>query len=437
MAGLFSFRRRGARTRSPVRALVDLCHALLSERGEVSGARIAAQAIAAYRALTAPEREEFFGQLMTEFSPNPDALSRALDAYRSDPSLAHLQALQSAAEPPRQELFRRLNVAAGGTSALLELRRGLLESPGARADLGAIDADLLHLLRSWFNRGFLNLRRIDWETPAVILERLIEYEGVHEIQGWHDLRRRLAADRRCYAFFHPVLPHEPLIFIEIALTRGMPDDVQSLIDPDSPVGPPDRADHAVFYSITNCQPGLRGVSFGNFLIKQVAEDLAREFPRIRNFWTLSPLPGFRDWAIAENRRRGVVSDELLAALQDLTDPVRSQQHDYARVEPQAVAAAVTYLVHAKRDGRAPLDAVARFHLANGARLERVNWMGDLSPAGVRRAFGLTVNYAYRLEDVERNHEAYARDYRVIVSPSIGRVGRLASRHGSESAGETT
>src|SRR5689334_2055022 len=271
--------------------LIELCQALLSQRGEVSGARIASEAIAAYRELNEAGREAFFSRLAEQFRADADAVERAIDEYRADPTPARLATLHHAAEPIRQELFRRLNTAAGGTETLVRMRADLLRTLKEHPEREAIDADLSHLFRSWFNRGFLVLQRIDWNTSALVLERLIEYEAVHQIQGWDDLRRRLEKDRRCYAFFHPALPNEPLIFIEAALTPGILGDVRPLLDPQSPVEDPEAARCALFYSITNCQEGLRGVSFGNFLIKQVVEDLSHEFRKIRKFATLSPIPG--------------------------------------------------------------------------------------------------------------------------------------------------
>lgn len=381
--------------------VLDLCQALMSERGEVSGSRLAARALGGYAMLPAAGIDEFLDLLAREFSPDPRAVWRAAERYHRAPDAASLAGLQDAVEPPRQELFRRLNMAPGGTTVLVDLRRRLLPTLRDHPERSSIDADLAHLFRSWFNRGFLVLQRIDWNTPAAILERLIRYEAVHEIQGWRDLRRRLETDRRCYGFFHPALPGDPLIFIEVALTRGMPPVVQGLIDPDSPVDVPQRADHAVFYSITNCQEGLRGVSFGNFLIKQVAEDLGREFPNLRTFATLSPVPGFRAW-LESLKGEGAPS-----------------------AEKEVVARCAQYLLHAKRSDGSPVDAVARFHLANGARLERINWMGDTSSAGIRRSLGLTANYVYRLQDVEENHEAYARDHRVVAASALAKLAASA------------
>jgi malonyl-CoA decarboxylase len=387
-----------------IQALVDLCRALLSERGEVSGAQLAADVAAAYRVLDDRGVEGFFDRLVSSFSPDTAAIQAAAKAYEREPSAAHLVRLQMAVESPRQELFRRWNMAPGGTASLIAMRRRLLSTLDAHPERAALDADLKHLFRSWFNRGFLVLHRIDWRTPAVILERLIDYESVHQIQGWRDLRRRLEADRRCYAFFHPSLPDEPLIFIEVALTRGMSAEVQPLLDPASAVGDPARADTALFYSITNCQEGLRGVSFGNVLIKQVVEDLGREFRRLRTFATLSPIPGFRRWLVAQDARWQDI---------DVT-----QASPAVRRELQALCA--RFLVQAKR-GHEPLDSVARFHLANGASLERLNWMADPSPVGVDRSFGLMANYIYDPDDVERNHEVYAREFRVIASRAILRL----------------
>src|SRR4051812_15579573 len=275
--------------------VIALCDALLAEPTEFTGTALAREAVRAYEALDAACRAQFFDALAREYSPSPQAVAAAAEAYRGEPSPANLVRLQDTVEPARQELFRRLNMAPGGTAALVDMRRALLAELGEHPQWRAIDADLLHLLRSWFNRGFLRLERIDWRTSAIVLEKLIQYEAVHAIQGWRDLRRRLEADRRCFAFFHPQLPDEPLIFIEVALSRGMSAEVQPLLDVGSPVAAPEDADWAMFYSITNCQAGLRGISFGNQLIKQVAEDLKRESPHLRRFATLSPIPGFRRW----------------------------------------------------------------------------------------------------------------------------------------------
>jgi malonyl-CoA decarboxylase len=396
--------------------LVALCDSLLSERGEVSGGRIAAEAMAAYEELSESARDVFFTRLLDHYAANPDKVSRAIDAYRADPHAARLHDLHVAAESRRQELFRRLNTAPGGTRTLVQMRADLLKSIDDHPDRASVEADLLHLFRSWFNRGFLVMQRIDWRTSALILERLIQYEAVHQIQGWDDLRRRLERDRRCYAFFHPALPDEPLIFIEAALTPGILGYVRPLLDPQSAVEDPAAARCAIFYSITNCQAGLRGVSFGNFLIKQVVEDLSREFPRIGKFATLSPIPGFRSWLMLHRQ----LMSASLAALRLDGPAALAAVSDPARDELMQLCA--YYLLHGKR-GHAPLDPVARFHLANGARLARLHWGGDLSSAGFASSLGITANYVYRMEDVEENHEAYAKNFKVVASSALERLAR--------------
>jgi malonyl-CoA decarboxylase len=300
------------------------------------------------------------------------------------------------------------------------MRRRLLPQLKLRPHWTGIETDLEHLLASWFNRGFLVLQRIDWRTSAIVLEKLIQYEAVHEIQGWPDLRRRLQADRRCFAFFHPALPDEPIIFIEVALTRGISARVQPLLDVESPVTDPTQANCAIFYSITNCQEGLRGISFGNFLIKQVAEDLGREFPRLKTFSTLSPVPGFRAWlreALPELSASpgGAEPAEQLRLIDEPDWQTRLELTQ--AIEEPVLRLCAFYLLHAKRDGE-PLDAVARFHLGNGARMERLNWLADSSKQGMARSVGIMVNYVYRLDDIEHNHEAYANRHEVVSSARL-------------------
>jgi len=397
----------------PVEKLVALCDALLAESGEYASAALVADALAAYRALDERCRAQFFDALATRYSPSPEIVAAAAAAYQAEPSPAHLERLQEATEPARQELFRRLNMAPGGTAVLVGMRQELLKKLKQNPGWRAIDFDLKHLLRSWFNRGFLRLERIDWRTSAIVLEKLIQYEAVHAVQGWRDLRRRLEADRRCFAFFHPQLPDEPIIFIEVALTRGMSSQVQPLLDVDSPVSPPQNADCAMFYSITNCQEGLRGISFGNLLIKQVAEALKSEFPHLRRFATLSPIPGFRRW-LEQNAEAALMAP--------LEDPAWHMGEIPPHLEKQLIRLCAFYLLNAKQ-GQEPLDAVARFHLGNGAALERLNWLGDASEQGMARSAGIMVNYVYWLTEVEKNHVAYFREHRIAASPSVAKLAR--------------
>ena len=301
------------------------------------------------------------------------------------------------------------------------------EREAAAVGLQAVEADLLHLLSSWFNAGFLQMRRVDWSSPAQLLEQIIRHEAVHEIDGWDDLRRRIEpTDRRCFAFFHPALVDEPLIFVEVALTEQIPGAIAPLLAADRQPVPVERARTAVFYSISNTQRGLGGISFGNFLIKQVVEELRRELPKLENFVTLSPVPGFMKWL--KQADEVPVSDEERALLARLDEPdwfnnaeLTSQLR--AVVEPLAAH----YFLKARTPKGRLIDSVARFHLGNGARLERIDWLGDLSPKGLRESAGIMVNYLYRLEDIEKNHEAYANQGDVIASSAVKKLLKTEGR----------
>jgi malonyl-CoA decarboxylase len=398
-----------------------LATALVSSRGEASGVAIASEVLRRYRSLSGEARLEFLRFLARTMQPDTTMATRAAQAFVEDPSTASLQDLQRAVESPRLEFFRRLNLAPGATAQIVAMRRDLLAADDP--SLTQVDADLRRLLASWFNRGFLVLRRIDWQTPAAILDKIIAYEAVHEIQGWDDLRRRLdPADRRCYAFFHPSLIDEPLIFVEVALTDDMPESIGSVLQEAPKNGElVEKPTTAVFYSISNCQEGLRGISFGNFLIKQVAEDLLKEQPNLKTFVTLSPVPSFAGWLseILADPDAKLVTPAERSRLEVLGDPgwVSSQQLANA-LKPKLLRLAAHYFLVAKaRDGRPP-DPVARFHLGNGARLERINWLGDTSRKGMGEAHGLMVNYRYDLKDIERNHEAYANEGVVAAAKQV-------------------
>jgi malonyl-CoA decarboxylase len=402
--------------------LVAVLRTLVSQRGEASGAALARRAVALYRSLDAAARLNFFERLARDFSPDPEAVLSAATAYHRDPSPANLATLERVVEPPRQEVFRRMNMAPGGTAALLELRAAVLVLCRDHPQFAVIDSDLTHLLGSWFNRGFLRLERIHWHTPAAILEKLIDYEAVHEIRGFPDLKRRLADDRRCFAFFHPALPDDPLIFVEVAFVNEIPSAVGPILSMESAVGDPRRARCAVFYSITSTQSGLRGISFGNFLIKQVAEDLRAELPNLKVFVTLSPVPGLRAWARRElqkprhNAELEGLRAQLAAGLEGEGAPPEAFQEAF-----QGLAA--WYLSRERFDGQA-VDAVARFHLGNGARLERVNWNADPSAKGLAQSYGTMVNYVYDLGEVEKNHEEYFTRHHVVCASAVERLAAL-------------
>ena len=401
--------------------IITLARALVSGRGEASGVAIARQILELWRAQSPSERAEFYAFLAEGLMPEPAAVAAMATAYLEAPTPEALAALQRAVESPRQEFFRRLNLAPGATGSIVELRRDILRLLADNRALKPIDDDLRHLLGSWFNRGFLVLRRIDWNTPAVVLDKIIAYEAVHEIKGWEDLRRRIEpADRRCFAFFHPSLVDEPLIFVEVALMSEIPAAIDDVLEAPRGLDAP-APTTAVFYSISNCQDGLRGISFGNFLIKQVVEDLVRERPSLTTFVTLSPVPGFARWlnrGLAEADTSIVSPAERgpLAGL--LGDGWTTGKLIEDRLKGPVMAMAAKYLMTAKsRDGR-PLDPVARFHLGNGARLERLNWPADRSARGLREAHGLMVNYRYDLKEIEANHEAFANEGRVVTSRAV-------------------
>jgi malonyl-CoA decarboxylase len=423
----------------------QLAQALLSGRGEASGAALAEALHAAIDDLTPEDRRAFILFLAAHFGPDAARLQEAAQAYVVDPTPEAAALLAEAADPPRQELLRRMNMAPGGTASLIAMRSEVLEHLPREHSLKPLEADLRHLLTSWFNRGFLELRRIDWRTPAFILEKLIAYEAVHEVQGWEDLRRRLAPDRRCFGFFHPSLPDEPLIFVEVALVRGLAESVQPLLAREGDETAfrlrEHDADTAIFYSISNCQIGLRSISFGNFLIKQVVDELQAELPHLRQFATLSPVPGLRraveSWLVAPplDRVQLLLSGEERAQLLHAAgmaadagpEPVTDDHRDIAALEtvlaipywwqrddlagalkPILLRLAALYLTGGFGSGiRA--DPVARFHLGNGARLERINWLANPSDRGLSESFGIMVNYLYDPKAIEANHEAFQRN----------------------------
>jgi malonyl-CoA decarboxylase len=402
---------------TPIDRAKQLAAALLSERGEASSAQVARELHLVLHALDADARHSFQRYLAREFQPDKAALHAAATRYLADTTAEAAAALARVADPPRQELLRRMNMAPGGTGALIAMRSEITAHLRDEPELKLLDADLKHLFASWFNRGFLELRRIDWQSPAAVLEKLIAYEAVHEIKGWDDLRRRLAPDRRCFAFFHPALPGEPLIFVEVALLLGLATAMPPLLAQDSDEeaarAQAARADTAIFYSISNCQDGLRGISFGNFLIKQVVEELRIEFLQLTRFSTLSPVPGLRRWL---GRRLTNGSDPDAALLPELerdgwwNDPARSE-----KLRAPLLRLCARYLT---RQPSIRIDPVARFHLGNGARLERINWLGNSAPRGIQESFGVMVNYLYDRDTINDNHEAFVRDGTIVRSPEV-------------------
>jgi len=408
---------------TPLRLVLADCRRLLSVRGEANGPLLAREVTQRIGSLSDEHRWRFFDRLASDFSPDPQAVLAAAQAYAKTPDGANLTRLTRLAEAPRQELFRRLNGAPGGTAAIVRLRRTLLERLRQQPQLQVVEDDLLHLLSSWFNPGFLEMRKVDWNSPAQLLEQIIHHEAVHQIDGWDDLRRRLQPDRRCFAFFHPQLPDEPLIFVEVALLPEMAGAIAPLIDKRSAPLPAEQFKVAVFYSISNCQPGLRGVSLGNFLIKRVAEHLKRELPQLKTFCTLSPIPGFLAWL--QRADAAVLGASAGAALAELRTASGGELGALANAARLATLGghghhalwrlAAHFLVHVSPQSEG--DPVARFHLDNGAKLERLNAQANLSAAGLRQSAGLMVNYLYDLGKIELHHDRFAHG-KVVHSRAV-------------------
>ena len=403
--------------------LVSFCSDLITQKGEALGTALACAVVEAYRNSSTLQKRSFFEGLLTDFDVDDVVLGEAISAYQKSPGPLAAQKVGNCAESLRKRVFRGVNMAPGGTRAVINMREDLLDVLHGDPSLQPVDADMEHLLSSWFNRGFLELRRIDWSTPANVLEKLIAYEAVHEIRDWEDLRRRLEEDRRCYAFFHPALHNEPLIFVEVALVKGLAGSVQELLDDGLPRITAENADTAIFYSISNCQKGLRGISFGNFLIKQVVSELRSELSNLSTFSTLSPVPGFGHWL--QNQRAGL--PEFAHVFEILETPEwRSNLEITTELEPILMQLCAHYLVIEKRNDR-PMDAVARFHLGNGAQLERINWLGDVSEKGLIESASLLVNYKYDLANIEANHEVYANEGGVVHSKQIEKLLELSRK----------
>ncbi len=364
-----------------IEGLLDLASALLSLRGKASGPALASAFFDLYEASDMTARHAFLARLHALHPRDAKAIDAAIERWQAKRDEASAQALNDASELPCLTLINLLNLAPEGTRRLLAMRTDLLNAPRGDGGLTALDAELEDAFTAWFNAGFLEMRRIGWDSPAAVLEKIIQYEAVHSIAGWDDLRSRVEpADRRCYGFFHPQMPHEPLIFVEVALTNALPGAIGQILSDQRPLVDPQRASHAIFYSISNCQDGLRGIPFGNFLIKRVVGLLKEELSQLSTFATLSPLPGFAGWLKQElGEGASLPATGALRAL------------------------AARYLVVARSARGGVTDSVARFHLGNGARLEAIHAGADPSPNGLRQSHGVMVSYVYDLGEIEANH----------------------------------
>ena len=391
--------------------------------GEVSARQRATKLGESYLGLDDTGRHAFLRLIALEFGPDPALVADAHRTYQEAVGTPRLwdaeAALRAALRSARIRILTQFNALPQGVKFLVDLRADLLRFLEKDSDLAVLDRELESRLTAWFDVGFLELQRITWNSPASLLEKLIRYEAVHEIRSWNDLRNRLDSDRRLYAFFHPRMPMEPLIFVEVALTKKLADNVQALLDESAPVQDAHRADTAIFYSISNTQPGLRGVTFGNFLLKRVIDDLKRDFPQLKTFATLSPLPQFAAWL----KRNPDALSGVDAGLAQLTAGEWAAEKTLARRlrEPLEKLAA-RYLLDIRQNGR-PFDPVARFHLGNGARIERINWLADTSSKGFRQSCGMMVNYLYDPDEIEQNVEAFVGEDRIAASAAVRRLAR--------------
>ena len=423
-----------------IQALGDRLQACLDARGgEVSARARAAELGEFYLNLKPEGRIAFLRVIASRFDLDHAAAAKAAQKYveASEPKArAKLEVkLREALTAPRVKLLTQFTSLPQGVKFLVDMRADLLAGMEKDPDLLALDADLKQLLSAWFDVGFLDLTQVTWDSPAALLEKLIAYEAVHQIRSWDDLHNRLDRDRRIFAFFHPRMPVEPLIFVQVALVKGVADNVQVLLDEAAPASDPAGADTAIFYSISNAQVGLRGIAFGNFLIKQVVDSVARDFPRIETYATLSPLPGFRRWLKGQDidALTPMIAPRKLQHLVDL-QVARTVEGDFRALldlpnwfEDSEVASALReplkclcahYLLKAKDANNRPLDPVSRFHLGNGAIVDRLNWLGDCSAKGMKESYGLMVNYRYILDDIEENHEVFAENGTIVASDAV-------------------
>ena len=407
--------------------LNDLCRHLMKIHRDPASTAVATQITEMYGDLGRSDRAKFMSLLNRDYDVDTEAIVGAAKSYESDPTFKNLQSLAKLVETPRQKLFSCINAAPDGLQTLVRMRQDLLELDlPIRIALSPVEEDLKSLLQSWFNRGFLKLKRIDWSSSASLLEKLIEYEAVHQISHWDDLRRRLQDDRRCYAFFHPAMQAEPLVFVEVALTKAIAGNISDLITHDSDVVDSVNADTAMFYSISSCQRGLLGISFGGLLIKQVVNELRTDLPGIKTFSTLSPVPSFARWLTQQD-------ETSLGDCRDLFYEVNSEGHTQSlspELTPNHLDAfrepllglMARYLMDEKIDGR-PVDSVARFHLGNGAKLHAIHWMADTSQNGLSQSLGMMVNYVYDLAHIQSNRQNFLQHQIITANPAIHTLAR--------------
>ena len=405
--------------KNDLESIINLCDDLISNKGAAFGITVARDITELYQTLSIENRLLFFKKINEKYKPSFTRVNEAIDAYKTSQNEKTLSDLFKVSEGKRRELFRRMNMAPNGTSSVVALREDLLKTLEDHKDLRALDDDLRHLFRAWFNPGFLKLEKITWDTKAAVLEKIIKYERVHQMKDMNELKRRLGEDRRFYSYFHPALEDEPIIFVQVALTKGLGKSIQELMKPS--IGDQKKNDTATFYSISNCQEGLSRVTLGNFLIKRVVYEIQEELPNIKNFGTLSPIPGFADWFsyLKDSKIKSILanlSDQDLSFLKSQDLKIGDGR---IIANKEAIIKLVShYIINEKNEKGLPINDVSRFHLGNGAIVDDIIINANISEVGFKRSYGIMVNYLYELKNIEKNHEDYVNNKKVILSDKL-------------------
>ncbi len=413
------FKKKESIKKNDVESIVSLCDDLISNKGAAFGITVARDITELYQTLSEEKKLLFFKKINEKYKPSFTKVNQAIDIYKSSQNEKTLSDLFKVSEGSRRELFRRMNMAPNGTAIIVSLREDLIKVLKNNSDLTPLDNDLRHLFRAWFNPGFLKLEKITWDTKAAVLEKIIEYERVHQIKDMNELKRRLGEDRRFFSYFHPALEDEPIIFVEVALTKGLGKSIQELLKPTAAGNK--KNDTATFYSISNCQDGLSRVTLGNFLIKRVVYEIQEELPHIKNFGTLSPIPGFRDWFsyLEEKRLKNILQDTVGKDISFLKSKNLKIGDKRIIENSKAIKKLVAhYIVNEKNTKGLPINEVSRFHLGNGAIVEDIVINANISEVGFQRSFGIMANYLYELKNIEENHENYMNTKKIITSDKL-------------------
>ena len=408
--------------KNDLETILSLCDDLISNKGAAFGITVARDITDLYQSLTLENKLLFFQKINEKYKPNHTKVAEAIETYQKTQNDKNLYKLFITSEGKRRELFKRMNMAPNGISTIVSLREDLLKILDEHKDLKPLDDDLRELFKSWFNPGFLKLAKITWDTKAAVLEKIMKYERVHEIKDMDELKRRLGEDRRFFSYFHPALEDEPIIFVQVALTNGLGKSIQEITKPRTEGDK--KYDSATFYSISNCQEGLSRVTLGNFLIKRVVFEIQEELPNIKNFGTLSPIPGFRDWFsyLEDSKIKNILGNISLENISFLKSPDLKPGDSRILSNKDALLKLVAhYLMNEKNNKKLPINDVCRFHLGNGAIIDDIIINANVSEVGLNRSFGVMVNYLYELKNIEKNHEDYINNKKIIVSDKVKKL----------------